>query len=128
MDEWNAIVDGYIAESTDKRERFDIELASKIGANGGALYKKCDYCHKVQGRDYHGNLKCCSGCKLIVYCSSVCQAKDWPRHKAECKTESHKEQELRTQQVVLRCINQRPTKEELQNFDLASRISHARRS
>jgi hypothetical protein len=27
----------------------------------------------------------CGGCKTRTYCSKVCQANDWPKHKATCK-------------------------------------------
>lgn len=27
----------------------------------------------------------CSRCKLVVYCSTACQASDWKRHSAECR-------------------------------------------
>lgn len=36
----------------------------------------------------------------IVYCSQACQTADWQRHKAECKTKSHKEQQLRSQDML----------------------------
>jgi hypothetical protein len=32
-----------------------------------------------------GCLKC-SRCKMISYCSSVCQKSDWPRHRTVCRT------------------------------------------
>ncbi|GJE99465.1 hypothetical protein PsYK624_157290 [Phanerochaete sordida] len=106
MDEWNAAVDKYIALGTDERDRFTIELMSKIGMNGGALHKECDLCFKVENRDFVGKLKCCSSCKIIVYCSSECQVADWPRHKAECKTKSRKEQELKAQNVMEYVVNE----------------------
>ena len=27
----------------------------------------------------------CTGCKCTSYCGEICQKKDWPRHKSECK-------------------------------------------
>ncbi|GJE99459.1 zf-MYND domain-containing protein [Phanerochaete sordida] len=100
MDEWNGAIDKYIARGTDSRDRFTIELMSKIGMNGGALHKECDCCFKVENRDFVGKLRCCSSCKIAVYCSSECQVRDWPRHKAECKTKSRKEQELKAQKAM----------------------------
>jgi hypothetical protein len=32
----------------------------------------------------HLNLKQCSRCRTVRYCSSECQKKDWPRHKTAC--------------------------------------------
>eukprot|EP00546_Thalassionema_frauenfeldii_P013307 CAMPEP_0178927822 /NCGR_PEP_ID=MMETSP0786-20121207/19461_1 /TAXON_ID=186022 /ORGANISM="Thalassionema frauenfeldii, Strain CCMP 1798" /LENGTH=473 /DNA_ID=CAMNT_0020603417 /DNA_START=8 /DNA_END=1425 /DNA_ORIENTATION=+ len=30
------------------------------------------------------NLKACSRCKVVLYCSVECQRKDWPKHKEQC--------------------------------------------
>ncbi|TFY77154.1 hypothetical protein EWM64_g6857 [Hericium alpestre] len=43
--------------------------------------EKCSYCQKVYGR---ANLRKCSKCKFVRYCSKDCQAKAWPTHKASC--------------------------------------------
>lgn len=72
MDEWNTAVDEYIVQGTDVRDHFDIEFASKIGMNGGALYKECECCRMVEGRDYSGKFKCCSSCKLVSANISAC--------------------------------------------------------
>jgi len=34
------------------------------------------------------NLKYCSGCKKIQYCSTSCQKNDWKKHKKICKVAS----------------------------------------
>ena len=66
MDEWNALVDGYISLQKDPRPRFEIELGAKIGPDGGPLYKRCEAndCSNVMGRDVE-ELKKCSGCKTV---------------------------------------------------------------
>ncbi|KAL1543881.1 histone-lysine N-methyltransferase ASHR1-like [Salvia divinorum] len=40
---------------------------------------KCEWCFSTT------NLKKCSGCHVIWYCSSKCQRSDWKLHSAECK-------------------------------------------
>ena len=42
---------------------------------------KCNYidCNAVT------NLKYCSGCKYVLYCSVICQKKGWTEHKLLCK-------------------------------------------
>jgi len=42
----------------------------------------CHYC-ACSSQDAH--LSLCSGCKQVRYCSSVCQAEDWPQHKLWCR-------------------------------------------
>lgn len=41
-------------------------------------YNMCEGCGKVT------DLKCCSFCKEVYYCSKECQQKDWPEHKKTC--------------------------------------------
>ncbi len=69
MDEWNALVDEYIASGKDRRSRFDIERLSKIGAHGGPLYRECeaDECKLYEVRDVE-TLRKCSGCKIVSAC------------------------------------------------------------
>ncbi|XP_042041043.1 histone-lysine N-methyltransferase ASHR1-like [Salvia splendens] len=40
---------------------------------------KCEWCFSST------NLKKCSGCRVIWYCSSECQRSDWKLHSAECR-------------------------------------------
>jgi len=47
---------------------------------------KCDHCNQITKRK---DLKTCSRCKCIYYCSKECQALDWPRHKEFCKGICH---------------------------------------
>lgn len=41
------------------------------------------------------NLKQCSGCLLVSYCSLTCQKQDWPNHKVPCQKQS----EIKANQV-----------------------------
>jgi tetratricopeptide (TPR) repeat protein len=42
---------------------------------------KCDHCEKVLGEE---NLKRCSRCRLVYYCSADCQKLHWKKHKEMC--------------------------------------------
>ena len=47
----------------------------------------CRTCHGCQGQTFHyeeANLRCCSGCKRVYYCSTHCQEDDWVEHKFVC--------------------------------------------
>lgn len=46
---------------------------------------QCANCKTVTG-----NLKKCTGCRAVVYCSKSCQLQHWPKHKAMCKQLSRK--------------------------------------
>ncbi|KAJ7473150.1 hypothetical protein B0H11DRAFT_2236688 [Mycena galericulata] len=41
-------------------------------------------CSKRRNRTDRQDLKCCARCKMVWYCSSACQGKDWPDHKKFC--------------------------------------------
>ncbi|KAK7462883.1 hypothetical protein VKT23_007462 [Stygiomarasmius scandens] len=101
MQEWNAAIDRYIETSSDSRSRTEIEIATKIASHGGPLFRRCeaDGCEKVEGRDIEKMQKC-SQCGLIFYCSRECQRSSWKVHKAECKSKTHRMQELPTQTVM----------------------------
>ncbi|KAH9935656.1 uncharacterized protein B0H18DRAFT_419799 [Fomitopsis serialis] len=45
--------------------------------------QKCSYCLKKVGK---ANLKSCSRCRFVKYCSRQCQKSAWPTHKAACST------------------------------------------
>ena len=122
MNKWNADVDAYISESSDKRSTFDIELEAKIGWHGGPHYKRCEAkgCVNTEGREIE-KMKRCSGCKRvrdvvsqalnqylstsqIMYCSQECQTKDWKKHKKVCASKTHPIQQLRSQQTLDRLM------------------------
>ena len=42
--------------------------------------KKCSFCNS-----HSSQLKVCSRCKFVFYCSRECQTKDWKFHKNNCK-------------------------------------------
>ena len=42
--------------------------------------KECKVCSIVK------EVKSCSGCKRVYYCSRACQRKDWSAHKLECRS------------------------------------------
>lgn len=41
---------------------------------------ECNVCQSTE------NLKLCSRCKKVCYCSAACQKKDWSLHKPDCKS------------------------------------------
>jgi hypothetical protein len=44
---------------------------------------QCEVCE-----DSHENLKKCSRCRSVRYCSTKCQSEDWPNHKLVCRAEN----------------------------------------
>ena len=47
-------------------------------------WNRCGYCAKADIHD-GDTLKRCGKCKGVLYCSSECQAADWPNHKKVCR-------------------------------------------
>ncbi|VDC05361.1 unnamed protein product [Peniophora sp. CBMAI 1063] len=45
---------------------------------------KCGRCSRTSGKD-SGNLKTCSKCHVMKYCSAECQRADWKSHKLLCQ-------------------------------------------
>ena len=39
----------------------------------------------AEGCNVNTNLRPCTGCKIVKYCSERCQEKDWNRHKGRCR-------------------------------------------
>lgn len=77
--------DGHYITSHKTKSKFKpndlppyIRKCSYRGANGS--YRGANgYCKlKI-------NLKLCSGCKVVKYCSKQCQKKDWINHKSKCR-------------------------------------------
>ncbi|TFK54511.1 hypothetical protein OE88DRAFT_1655215 [Heliocybe sulcata] len=60
-----------------------------------SIYDRCWYCQKVAGRK---NVKRCSNCLMVWYCSKECQKSAWPTHKPRCKTGSHLWDQLANEQ------------------------------
>ena len=44
--------------------------------------QRCDRCFK---RNCEKKLSRCSGCKVLYFCGTSCQEKQWPLHKNECE-------------------------------------------
>ncbi|KZT42140.1 hypothetical protein SISSUDRAFT_108490 [Sistotremastrum suecicum HHB10207 ss-3] len=43
------------------------------------------------------DLKSCSGCSNVFYCSAVCQNMDWPRHKGPCRAKIRRREAQQSQ-------------------------------
>ncbi|TFY60313.1 hypothetical protein EVJ58_g5227 [Rhodofomes roseus] len=107
-EEWNAAIDDYIALGTDQRDVRQIERCSKVGIDGGPLYKQCE--RPGWAVDWFVSLStCCEVHHLthltrlqICYCSATCQRSHWKDHKEACKAKSHKPQLLLSQVVYMR--------------------------
>ncbi|KAJ7111642.1 hypothetical protein C8R43DRAFT_1159390 [Mycena crocata] len=50
----------------------------------------CHSCNASSTEDKPLTLRKCSGCKLVWYCSSECQHRDWRAHKKICRTSHEK--------------------------------------
>ena len=61
----------------DKKKAILTKEAAKTEAGGNL--KTCNVC---SGK---GDIKRCTGCFLVWYCSSKCQGADWSKHKLDCK-------------------------------------------
>ncbi|KAK9945746.1 hypothetical protein M0R45_011245 [Rubus argutus] len=57
--------------------------------NNSADNSKCDACFESS------NLKKCSGCQIVYYCSSTCQKSEWKLHRLECEALSKLPKERR---------------------------------
>lgn len=44
----------------------------------------CEKCGSERGKDSDMELRRCSRCKSVVYCSERCQKEDWKKHKRSC--------------------------------------------
>lgn len=73
MDTWNRHVDEYINMGNDHRSRVEIEIAAKVGINGGPLYKHCEAlgCDKHEKRDVD-KMRGCGGCKAVSTSTPYC--------------------------------------------------------
>ena len=69
--------DSVDSESDDSQ--FRKHLLSYIPEPGIEPPDICSYCDK------EGELKKCTGCRFVRYCSKKCQAADWPFHRELCK-------------------------------------------
>ena len=56
---------------------FEQKMTSRTGQPDSAF--RCSVCMLAQKKMYR-----CSKCKIIQYCSTECQRKDWSSHKAKC--------------------------------------------
>lgn len=72
VQEWNALVDEYIASGVDKRDPVEIENIAKIGLAGGPLHRKCEGpdCHNLEGRN-NVKISVCAGCHKVSSFVSV---------------------------------------------------------
>ncbi|KAH9839335.1 uncharacterized protein C8Q71DRAFT_748999 [Rhodofomes roseus] len=51
--------------------------------NVSGYSQRCSYCLNAVDKT---NLKSCSGCRMVRYCSRACQENAWPTHRASCAT------------------------------------------
>jgi hypothetical protein len=49
------------------------------------MVKTCHKCHGYTDDYEEANLKRCSGCQKVDYCSTACQREDWVCHIFDCK-------------------------------------------
>ena len=60
--------------------------------------KACAMCGAVNSRDGKACKKC--ACKLVYYCSTECQRKDWAEQKARCKKARATAQDVVVQEAI----------------------------
>lgn len=58
-----------------------VGIKIKNGFYNVMMIKQCNYCHKKNAK-----LKTCKNCRNVLYCSKLCQKKDWnlSNHKSKC--------------------------------------------
>jgi len=72
-------------ESEEAEETNEVEGVKEDEAQQEAV-RVCGKCGKEAE-----NMKKCSACKMIRYCSPECQKGDWKAHKKSCKKAAEKE-------------------------------------
>jgi len=55
---------------------------------------KTNVCNDCRNHFPKTSLSFCTGCQIAKYCSKACQVSDWPRHRALCKTQGMKINEI----------------------------------
>ncbi|KAL6309948.1 hypothetical protein BKA93DRAFT_722400 [Sparassis latifolia] len=68
--------------------RGDMKQAKATRLSGGQTNLACSNFSCTLQTLTRQQLSQCGGCKSIYYCSRVCQAQDWKRHKKYCKRDS----------------------------------------
>ena len=67
--------------------RTESEICENEIRNGASVITgfsfPCEVCKKS-----FSDIKKCSACNMIYYCSISCQRKDWPKHKLKCKDDA----------------------------------------
>jgi hypothetical protein len=78
---------------------------------------RCIVCDKGE-EDISGQLRFCSACMGIRYCSVECQKADWERHKEDCKKAQKNPPQTKTARVVqpYEYSTIAPTKDEAQKL------------
>jgi len=81
---WNSpAVTPYINQAPKKRERrrdedyHDAERRKRRKIETTTVLLRCKMCEKP-------DVKVCTGCEKVWYCSQACQAQDWPKHRELC--------------------------------------------
>lgn len=81
---WNSpAVKPYINQTPKKRERRrdedyqDAERRKRRRIDSTTVILRCKMCEKP-------DVKVCTGCEKVWYCSRDCQAQDWPKHRELC--------------------------------------------
>jgi len=81
---WNSpAVTPYINQTPKKRERrrdedyHEAERKKRRKNETTNVILRCKMCEKL-------DVKVCTGCEKVWYCSRDCQAKDWPKHRELC--------------------------------------------
>ena len=80
-EEWQIL---HGSEKENMRQKYKTDLEYKR-----IVKKVCNYCKCSKGGFFSRelDLKACSGCKVVRYCSVRCQKRDWKYHKANCSAE-----------------------------------------